>query len=127
MKPRLLFPTPEQLKAKEMSQAMEDDEEAVTDVDESNRLATPKDQVARLVATPKAPRFGPVSPPTTARSTRSKQLRTHGSPAEIEDDGNLTPGHEQSGTADEPSTGGGRKRGGESLKRARRGKKARGE
>lgn len=127
IKPRLLFPTPEQIKAKEMrSQATEDEEEAVTDIDEANSLSTPKDQMSDTVATPKAPKFAPASPPITARATRSKQMGMGNSPNDVQHDGsegsfyNWSPGEETPPTSS-------KKRGGESLKRRGRGKKVRGE
>ena len=130
VKPRLLFPTPEQLKAKEVkemrSPATEDEEEAVTDIDETHNLSTPKGQLGHAVATPKAPKFAPTSPPTTTRATRSKQMDVTGSPADAEDDGSLSPFYDWSLAKDEPPTLS-KKRGGESLKRRSRGKKARGE
>jgi hypothetical protein len=128
IKPRLLFPTPEQLRAREMrSQATEDEEEAITDIDEANHLSTPKDQMHGAIATPKAPKFAPASPPTTTRVTRSKQLDVTGSPAQVDRDGSLSPFHDSfSLVKDGPPTRS-RKRGGETLKRGSRGKKIRGE
>jgi hypothetical protein len=73
IKPRLLFPTPEQSKAREPKSHNTDDEEAETDIEEPS-ISTPMDLTDDMVATPKAPRFGPVSPPTTSRATRSKKL-----------------------------------------------------
>lgn len=74
IKPRLLFPSDEQSKAKEKrSQVTEDEEEAITDIEEAH---APMD-VDQLVATPKPPKFAPVAPvtpPTTARTTRSKNV-----------------------------------------------------
>lgn len=130
VKPRLLFPTPEQLKAKEVkemrSQATEDEEEAITDIDEAHNLSTPKDQQGHAVATPKAPKFAPASPPTTTRATRSKQMDVTGSPADAEDDGSLSPFYDWSLAKDDPPTRS-KKRGGDSLKGRSRGKKIRGE
>lgn len=127
VKPRLLFPTPEQLRARETrSHATEDEEEAVTDIEEPNHLSTPKGQMDDAIATPKAPKFAPASPPTTTRVTRSKQTDITGSPAQAERDGSLSPfRHSFSLGRDAPSRS--RKRGGESLKRGGSGKKIRGE
>jgi hypothetical protein len=73
VKPRLLFPTDEQTKAKEKrSQATEDEEEAITDIEEPHPM-----DVDEVVATPKPPKFAPVAPftpPTTTRTTRSKDI-----------------------------------------------------
>jgi len=69
IKPRLLFPTSEQVRARERrSQVTEDEEEAVTDIEESD---TPMMQMDGAAETPRAPKFAPVSPPTTTRATRS--------------------------------------------------------
>lgn len=73
IKPRLLFPTAEQSKAREPKSHNTDDEEADTDIEDS-AVHTPFDSKNEVAATPKAPRFGPVSPPTTARTTRSKKI-----------------------------------------------------
>ena len=73
MKPRLLFPTQKQLadKDREYNAA---DEEADTDIEEGNDNMTPSLNTDK-VATPRAPRFAPVSPPSTqARTTRSKKV-----------------------------------------------------
>ena len=73
IKPRLLFPTPKLAKPKTMrSQVTEDEEEAMTDIEEPNKeLSTPTGQIDEAVSTPNAPRFAPASPPTTVRATRS--------------------------------------------------------
>jgi len=73
IKPRLLFPSPQQVKAKEKkSQLSEDDEEAITDIEE-HEFSTPAEE-QDVVVTPKAPKFAPASPPTTGRATRSKDF-----------------------------------------------------
>lgn len=73
MKPRLLFPTQKQLADKNRVYN-EADEEADTDIEEGNDLMTPSLDTDK-VATPSAPRFAPVSPPSTqARTTRSKRV-----------------------------------------------------
>ncbi|TAQ87186.1 hypothetical protein B7494_g4498 [Chlorociboria aeruginascens] len=81
IKPRLLFPTPLQSKAKEArSQATEDEEEAITDIEEPP-VTTPVDHhIDEAAVTPMAPKFAPFSPPTTARATRSKRLDLASSP-----------------------------------------------
>jgi hypothetical protein len=62
IEPRLLFQ--DELAARRLrSQAIEDEEEAATDVEETVTMNTPKTS-----------RFGPVSPPTTARATRSMDV-----------------------------------------------------
>lgn len=127
IKPRLLFPTAQQVKAREMrSQATEDEEEAITDIEEPNSLSTPKGQMDNLVTTPKAPKFAPVSPPTTSRATRSKQMDMTSSPPESGRDGSVSPFLGWTVAKDKVSPGN-KKRGGESLRRGSRGKKARGE
>ncbi|OBT79219.1 hypothetical protein VF21_01716 [Pseudogymnoascus sp. 05NY08] len=73
MKPRLLFPTQKQLDERD-SQYSEADEEADTDIEEGNAVTTSSLHTDK-VATPRAPRFAPVSPPSTvARTTRSKKV-----------------------------------------------------
>lgn len=72
MKPRLLFPTEKKLVAEEKEYAQAD-EEADTDI-EDTVLTTPSLETDK-VATPRAPRYAPVSPPSTvARITRSKKI-----------------------------------------------------
>lgn len=79
IKPRLLFPTAEQSRARETRSHNTEDEEADTDIEDG--VATPFDQTDKFAATPKAPRFGPVTPPTTTRATRSKKVEVYSSPA----------------------------------------------
>lgn len=82
IKPRLLFPTAEQSRAREARSHNTEDEEADTDIEEPmGGVSTPFDQVDEVTSTPKAPRFGPVTPPTTARTTRSKKVEIPSSPA----------------------------------------------
>ena len=73
IKPRLLFPSAHQTEAKEKrSQVTEDEEEAVTDIEEPHGM-----DVDEAVATPKPARFAPIAPatpPTTARTLRSKKV-----------------------------------------------------
>ncbi|KAG0649781.1 hypothetical protein D0Z07_3513 [Hyphodiscus hymeniophilus] len=73
IKPRLLFPTPHQTEAKEKrSEVTEDEEEAITDIEEPHGMEVDED-----VATPKPARFAPVAPatpPTTVRTLRSKKV-----------------------------------------------------
>lgn len=77
LKPRLLFGPPKAHTT--------EDEEADTEIEDA--VATPSRQVTRKTATPKAPRFGPASPPTTSRATRSKDVNLISSPsAPSEDD-----------------------------------------
>ncbi|KAH8808457.1 hypothetical protein F5884DRAFT_792280 [Xylogone sp. PMI_703] len=100
IKPKLLFPTAQQLKAREMrSQAAEEEEEAATDIEEHNDNdddgdVTPSDQIKSTVMTPKAPKFAPASPPSTARVTRSsKQFDRNNTPppGASDDDAPSTP------------------------------------
>lgn len=74
VKPRLLFP-PKQPKQSELDL---EDEEAATDVEDEvkERMAGPIPQTPiksrrETAKTPEAPRYAPVSPPETRRSTRS--------------------------------------------------------
>ncbi|KAH8598847.1 hypothetical protein B0O99DRAFT_614321 [Bisporella sp. PMI_857] len=94
IKPRLLFPTAQQIEAKEKRrQAIEDEEEAVTDIEE-HEIATPVNEREETVTTPKAPKFAPFSPPPTARrTTRSKDVQIGNSPA--------GPGNDCDGQSDE--------------------------
>jgi hypothetical protein len=84
IKPRLLFPP------KQKAQSHNDDEEAVTDIEEhalptsstteSSAVETPIEKSAP--GTPAAPRFAPASPPTTGRTTRvSKRLSPEEAPS----------------------------------------------
>ncbi|KAG9248712.1 hypothetical protein BJ878DRAFT_412166 [Calycina marina] len=87
VKPRLLFPSPEQKKARaQKSPIADEDEEAVTDI-EDPELATPAEEQAKFIATPKASKFAPVSPPTTLRATRSKDVGLPSSSATDSDAG----------------------------------------
>ncbi|KAK3945567.1 hypothetical protein QBC46DRAFT_277274 [Diplogelasinospora grovesii] len=75
VKPRLLFPA---AKAEPDPKPIdEEDEEAETDIEdhvlaglEDKNPSTPMDLVEAVPDTPEAPRFAPVSPPSTARTTR---------------------------------------------------------
>lgn len=137
IKPRLLFPTAEQVKAKvSRSQVTEDEEEAITDIEELAPLSS-SDHTVGMFTTPKAPKFVPVSPPTTARVTRSKGPCMGSSPVEetSEDDFINSPARSRSqGSNTSPfdrwkqtkSIGGGKKRGGEPLIKGRASKKTRG-
>ncbi len=70
MKPRLLFPPKE-------NEVNIDDEEATTDVEDNVRdrsepaPETPRKAREKHVDTPEAPKYAPVSPPDTRRTTRS--------------------------------------------------------
>ncbi|TGJ81751.1 hypothetical protein E0Z10_g7014 [Xylaria hypoxylon] len=86
IKPRLLFPS--ESKGKKVATTTED-EEAVTDIEENVFLdaqdseteevpQTPVQVAKSKVQTPDAPRFGPASPPSTGRATRSTD-KLHGS------------------------------------------------
>lgn len=82
IKPRLLFPTAEQLAAKARKSFVTDDEEAITDIEEeSHEMSTPAKNTGGSASTPKAPRFAPASPPSTLRATRSKKIDDFSSPA----------------------------------------------
>jgi hypothetical protein len=74
LKPKLLFPTDEQLAVREKKPQVVTDEEAVTDIEErSSDVSTPTKGMNDIVFTPTAPKFAPVSPPTTVRATRSSK------------------------------------------------------
>ncbi|KAJ3560248.1 hypothetical protein NPX13_g9365 [Xylaria arbuscula] len=78
IKPRLLFPP---AKGKKATTSTIEDEEAVTDIEdnvfndsqvaEAETPQTPARVTKGKVETPDAPRFGPASPPSTGRATRS--------------------------------------------------------
>ncbi|KAI0514933.1 hypothetical protein F5B22DRAFT_609043 [Xylaria bambusicola] len=78
IKPRLLFPS---AKGKKATTSTVEDEEAVTDIEdnvfndveaaEAEPPQTPTQVAKGKVETPDAPRFGPASPPSTGRATRS--------------------------------------------------------
>lgn len=72
IQPRLLFPSTHH----EKTVVHHEDEEAETEIDapataDEEEPETPAELVEDKAATPKAPRFAPASPPTTARTTRS--------------------------------------------------------
>jgi hypothetical protein len=76
IKPRLLFQTLR--KGKSVAAHNSEDEEAITDIEDHAMTETREDEPAGKTPledqsapdTPKAPRFAPASPPTTARTTR---------------------------------------------------------
>jgi hypothetical protein len=70
IKPRLLFPTSEQLAAKAQKSQIVHDEEAVTDIEDS-KISTPIAQFDRPSSPPGAPKFSHLSPPTTTQATHS--------------------------------------------------------
>jgi hypothetical protein len=74
IKPRLLFPTEDQIREREEAAADDVDEDAVTDIEMPNASSPPKDKgKAHEMQTPTKTRFKPVTPPTTARVTRTKK------------------------------------------------------
>jgi hypothetical protein len=86
IKPRLLFPSND----KEMKSHNTEDEEADTDIEDRMDTSTHTHQMDDTVTTPKAPKFAPASPPTTARATRSKNVDLGSSPgAPTSDDEHL--------------------------------------
>ncbi|KAK0628881.1 hypothetical protein B0T17DRAFT_486235 [Bombardia bombarda] len=77
VKPRLLFPVPKPEPVEDNSHL--EDEEAETDIEDhvmttmeeaEDEHTTPTELVEEAPGTPKAPKFTPASPPTTARTTR---------------------------------------------------------
>ncbi|KAL2266092.1 hypothetical protein VTJ83DRAFT_5444 [Remersonia thermophila] len=82
IKPRLLFPTSSQEEDDAKDLVDEDDEEAVTDIedhvlaslqgDEAAKPETPADLIDEAApgTPPRAPRYAPASPPATTRTTR---------------------------------------------------------
>jgi hypothetical protein len=99
IKPRLLFPSVEQTKAKKMrSQMTEDEEEAITDIEEpSSPMEMEVDSTDNLVSTPKMRKIAPATPPTTARATRSRKVDMDGSLGLGSDDEVPSPDHVDSG------------------------------
>ncbi|KAI1132910.1 hypothetical protein F5Y10DRAFT_171853 [Nemania abortiva] len=92
IKPRLLFPS--KSKGKQVAPATTvEDEEAVTDIednvfhdvqdDEIEVPETPIQAAKGKVETPNAPRFGPASPPSTGRATRSTDKLRGGDKAKV--------------------------------------------
>src|SRR5436853_7824107 len=73
-KSRLLFPTSEQLAAKEKKSLVTDDEEAMTERELSNEVSPPPEETNEEVFTPVAPKFTPATPPSTAHRTRSMRF-----------------------------------------------------
>ena len=75
IKPRLLFPTEEQRRARQA--ALDNpDEEAITDIEEPHALDSEMTDIApeteeETLVTPVKPTFSPASPPTTGRTTRA--------------------------------------------------------
>lgn len=95
IKPRLLFATAEQTIAREKrSQATEDEEEAITDIEEPHATMNIDDHVA----TPKPPKFAPATPPTTARTTRSKKVDMDADLTSDDDGPQPSPTHIDSGS-----------------------------
>jgi hypothetical protein len=76
LKPRLLFPTPEQMAVREKKSQVIDDEEVMTDLEDpfNNVVSTPAKHMNDFAVTPPAPKFALVSPPTTARAARSNKM-----------------------------------------------------
>jgi hypothetical protein len=111
VRPRLLFPSAHQIKEKEMRLLAAEEEEADTDIEipvvASNKSrgytafkkSTPAAQMDDDIATPKAPRFAPRSPPTTGRATRSQKIDVSSTPDVSDDDGLATPSHNRTGSA----------------------------
>lgn len=94
VKPRLLFPSPQQAKVRKFRDHNTEDEEADTDIEDPlPGISTPVDQVDDMGRTPKAPRFAPATPPTSSRATRSKKVDMSTSPAGLssEDDSETSP------------------------------------
>jgi len=105
---RLLFPSERQLRSKNLRSQAVEDEEADTDIDESSMISTPRPRAGKKsestngnstpkydleVSTPMAPRFGPsapISPPSTFRATRSKNVDMSSSPAGPDSDDAFT-------------------------------------
>lgn len=74
VKPRLLFPSAAQLAAKQ-NKISQEDEEADTDIEDVTETSNPFYEEKKMDVTPRASKFTPLSPPTTAaRVTRSKNV-----------------------------------------------------
>ncbi|KAG9236939.1 hypothetical protein BJ875DRAFT_481780 [Amylocarpus encephaloides] len=114
IKPRLLFPSHQQLMEKEERIQANEEEEADTDYEDSTMAtsnnvetsvmktpdkkngipqlnSTPPSQFDHQIATPGAPRFAPYSPPSTTRTTRSKKIGMNGSPNGNDDEAPAVP------------------------------------
>jgi hypothetical protein len=79
LKPRLLFPTPEQMAVRQKKKApVTDEEEVMTDLEDPSALvSTPAKHLNDFAVTPrhsKVAQVAPVSPPTTARTTRNSKM-----------------------------------------------------
>lgn len=92
IKPRLLFPTAQQQRERELA-----DEEATTDIEqhaddnEMTDIATDETEIEELVVTPVKTTFTPTSPPETGHATRSatKKAGMGSSPLSGEVDGGV--------------------------------------
>ncbi|KAI7779226.1 hypothetical protein LA080_001074 [Diaporthe eres] len=122
VKPRLLFPSAKNHKENELGHT---DEEADTDIEQpiagkvddvKARAETPVEASEAKIDTPKAPKYGPASPPDTSRATRSKKISTEPTPVKAKRAGNRSPfdGWRRTKTASEGSVNG-HKRPGEAL------------
>ncbi len=74
VKPRLLFPAAKKATPFTAASHNTEDEEADTDIEDQDGSSTPIGQIKMTAVTPKAPKFAPVSPPTTVRTTRSRKV-----------------------------------------------------
>lgn len=113
IKPRLLFQT--NASPKEESLTASHDEEAVTDIEATDAEATDVDEAMvefttpvelsdQPVATPKAPRFAPASPPISCRTTRSQKTGSSSPPGTLPESDGVKHGKKISLFADLPRT-----------------------
>ncbi|KAI8631311.1 hypothetical protein F5Y19DRAFT_26609 [Xylariaceae sp. FL1651] len=129
IKPRRLFQSEPENKQPATTAA--EDEEAITDIEdhvlydaedvEIEVPETPADMTDEKIETPRAPRFAPASPPTTARATRSTdKLREGNTPVEKPKVPSPFDGWRRSKSRAQPH---GQKRDGDSLARSPAGTK----
>jgi hypothetical protein len=95
-KPRLLFPTEEQRRAREEAAADEADEEALTDIEvpipQQTSSSPRRGKAAAEATTPMKHRARAVTPPTTIRKTRGRKLFDHSPLAAAPDAMDVSPG-----------------------------------
>lgn len=93
MNPRLLFPSAQQLRAKQLSQQEAEDEEADTDIEDPSIIGSPRKSIRHSsskivitpadkdeVVTPQTPRSPGVTPRATRRHVKGKAVDLGGSP-----------------------------------------------
>ena len=71
IKPRLLFPSEDQVAERLQAESNDVDEEATTDIEMGNALTPEKKAAPTVMKTPAKPRFQAATPPPSSRTTRS--------------------------------------------------------